>query len=120
MLRENMKQHNELLASFVQNPVELAPVVAAKLSQIAIDLGAIGKGEVGIGLVEEIDAFDLSVDGELHRGALPVYVIVDRLGAVRAPIEFRDQVPWGRPRLLHIPSVPMLGRLATCVRRSAV
>jgi hypothetical protein len=44
-LLDGVEEDEEVARSLVQDPVEVPPVVAAELPQLAIDLGAVRKGE---------------------------------------------------------------------------
>lgn len=55
---ENVQQDDELLRATVQNPIELAPMMAAKFTELPFDLRAVREWEVGSLIRQFVEQLD--------------------------------------------------------------
>jgi hypothetical protein len=62
VLLEDVQQNHELQASAVEDSIERTAVVATEFAQLTVDLGTMRKCQMGVFLIERIDAIDLPVD----------------------------------------------------------
>lgn len=85
-LPNDVQQHEEVLRASVQDSVELAPIMATKLTQLTFDLRGMGKREWRIVRFEHVKALDLVIEGSLTPWVQPVDEICDRLRTIRRAV----------------------------------
>ena len=83
---EDVQQDEQVAGSTVEDPVELPTVVASQFSQLAPNLRAVRKGEMGAGGREHVQAVDLVVQCDLAPGIETIDEVADRLGSVRCAV----------------------------------
>jgi len=81
-----MEQYEQVPGPLVQNPVQVPPVVAPQLPELAVDLGAVRERERRIVVADPIQQADLEVDLLLPLRGKAVKEVVDRLPAVRVAL----------------------------------
>jgi hypothetical protein len=72
-----VEQDEEVPGPLVQNPVQVAPVVAAKLPQLAVDLRAVRERERRVVVGDPVQQADLEVDLLLALWGEPVDELVE-------------------------------------------
>ena len=91
---EHVQEHDQIPRAAVDHPVELRPVVAAQLPQLAFELRAPREGLRRIVRAQQVQALDLVVERRLlDRVAECLDEVVDRLRAVRRPVVDRACIP---------------------------
>jgi hypothetical protein len=88
---KNVQEQQELLAPSVQDPVERAAVVAAKLAQFTFYLRTIGKRKMWLALIERVETLDLPVYRELDSRSLQFDELIYGFCAIRPSIKLRGQ-----------------------------
>jgi hypothetical protein len=86
---EDVEEDDRVPRAPVQDPVELTPVVAAKLAQLSFDLRRVRERQVRIRRREHVESVDLEVDRGLPIRIESLDEIVDWLGAVGCSVEDR-------------------------------
>jgi hypothetical protein len=85
-LLDGVEEDEQVPRPLVQDPIEVSPVVATKLAELAIDLRSVRKGEGRVVASHPIEQADLIVDLLLPFGGQAVDEIVDGLNAVAVPV----------------------------------
>ena len=102
-LLEDVKKHEKALRAPVEDPKEPAPVVAAKLPQLAFHLATVRKRQRRIDITEVIQAVDLQVERGLNARRQVIDEVIDRLNPVSVAVvngvHFRHVCKHGRQRL---------------------
>jgi hypothetical protein len=80
-----VEEDEEVPGPLVQDPVQVAPVVAAELPQLAVDLGAVRNGSGGSLLATRFGRLILKSISSCRSGA-PVDEVVDGLPAIRVAV----------------------------------
>lgn len=85
-LAEDVKQDQEPVRASVENAIELTAIVAAKLSQLPVDLRAVWERQMGDRIAEQVEAVDLVVDRGLGIILQRVEDVPHRLVPLRASV----------------------------------
>ena len=91
VLAEHMKENNEVPRPSVENAMELSPVMAPELTELALDLRAVRERQGRIRGTQHVETVDLVVQDNLTLHRESIDEVVDWFGPVRRPIENRLQ-----------------------------
>ena len=65
VLEEGVKEHDQVARSLIEDPVQLALMVAPELPKLALDLQAVRKREVRVRGPQGVQSIDLVVENDL-------------------------------------------------------
>ncbi len=111
-----MEQDKQPLRSAIEHTVVLCSEVAAQLSQLAIDLGAVRERKMRDLVAEQVETGDLVAQRNTTLLVERLEELADRFGPVRGAQPGGDLRPWGRGLLAPPPSTVQAPGSVTCWR----
>lgn len=85
-LRGRIEENDQPARASIQHAVVVGPHVAAQLSQLAVDLGAVGKRQVRYRVGEIVEAVDLAQERSAALGVQAGDELADGLAAISSPV----------------------------------
>jgi hypothetical protein len=86
VLAKDVQKDHQVPGASIEDAIELAAEVTAKLTQLAVDLRAMRKGKVRHRRRERVEPVDLVVQDDLALGAQALDELVNRLRAVASAV----------------------------------